>query len=86
MAESGFGDFPPGAWQGIVAPAGTPSAIIAKLNTAVNEALRSQEVRASLAKLGAEARIGPPEAFAALIAEETRKWSAVVKAANIKVD
>jgi tripartite-type tricarboxylate transporter receptor subunit TctC len=86
LAESGFADFPPGAWQGIVAPARTPPQIIAKLNAVVNEVLQSQEVRASLAKLGAEARIGPPEAFAALIAEEMRKWSAVVIAADINVD
>jgi tripartite-type tricarboxylate transporter receptor subunit TctC len=86
MRESGFPDFPPGSWQGIVAPARTPPDIVAKLNAAINESLQSAELKASLARLGAEAKIGSPADFAALIASETPKWLAVAKAAGLKAD
>lgn len=86
MAESGFVDFPPGSWQGIVAPANTPPEIVAKLNAAINAALRSPELKASFAKLGAEAKIGSPQDLTALIADESQKWRAVVKSAGIRID
>jgi tripartite-type tricarboxylate transporter receptor subunit TctC len=86
MQESGIADFPPGAWQAVVAPANTPREIIAKLNGAINESLGSQELRAGFARLRAQADIGTPQDLEALIASEMKKWSEVAKAAGIKVE
>ena len=86
MIESGFPEFVPSFWNGVVAPAGTPDVIVNKLNAAINEGLKSPEMQASLAKIGSEPTIGSPQDFAALIAAETQKWATVIKAAGIKVD
>lgn len=86
MKESGFADFPPGSWQAVVAPAGTPPAIVARLNGAINESLKSPELKAGFARLRAEADIGTPQDLADMIASENRKWSAVVKSLGLKVD
>jgi tripartite-type tricarboxylate transporter receptor subunit TctC len=73
-------------WNGVLAPAGTPASVIAKLNTTVNEGLRSQEMQASLRKLGADTKIMSPAEFSAFMLEEQRKWSEVARAASIKVE
>jgi tripartite-type tricarboxylate transporter receptor subunit TctC len=86
MKESGFADFPPGSWQAVVAPAGTPAAIVARLNGAINESLRAPELKAGFARLRAEANIGSPQDLSDMIASENRKWSAVVKSLGLKVD
>ncbi len=64
---------------GLVAPAGTPPAVIAKLNKALNEALASDDVKKRIAAEGAEALPGTPADYAADIAKEEKKWAAVVK-------
>jgi tripartite-type tricarboxylate transporter receptor subunit TctC len=86
MAEYGFGEFRSSFWTGIVAPAGTPPGVVAKLNTAVNDLLKSAAMRSSLARLGVEAKPGTPQEFAAFIASETEKWSAVADRAGIHID
>ncbi len=86
MIESGFADFVSVSWSGIVAPAGTAPEIVARLNAVVNASINAPESKASLAKLGAEAKAGTPQEFAALIAAETPKWAAVVKSAGIRID
>jgi len=86
MRESGIADFPPGSWQGILAPAQTPRDIVVRLNTVINECLRSPELVASFAKLGAYAVISTPEEFTAAIATETKKWQAVAQAASLKAE
>ena len=86
MIESGFPGFVTSYWNGVVAPAGTPESIVNKLNAAINEGLKSPDMQASLAKIGMESTIGAPQDLAALIAAETQKWTALVKAANIKLD
>ena len=73
-------------WFGVVAPAGTPPDIIQKLNAAFRESLAPAETRARLDALGAEIKIGTPAEFEKLLADELAKWTAVVKAANIKVE
>jgi tripartite-type tricarboxylate transporter receptor subunit TctC len=70
----------------VVAPAGTAPTIIDKLNAAFRESLANAETRALLDKLGAEVKIGSPAEFEKMLAHELAKWTAVVKAANIKVD
>jgi len=84
--EIGYRDLQAPFWLGVVAPGGTLPAIIDKLNAALRESLAPPQTRALLAKLGAEIRIGTPAEFGKLLSDELSKWTAVVKAANIRVD
>jgi len=68
-----------GIWQGIMAPARTPPAAIARLNAAVNTALAEPELRARLAAMGARPAGGPAEAYAAYLASEITLWSRLVQ-------
>jgi tripartite-type tricarboxylate transporter receptor subunit TctC len=86
IAESGLPGFEASAWFGIVAPAGTPPAVIARINTVVNEWLRTPQAVDKLVAQGAIAAGGTPEQFAAHIRAETDKWAKVVKASGAKVD
>mgnify|MGYP001175603598 FL=1 len=86
MDQSGFGGIAATYWNGLLAPAGTPAAIVARLNAAVNQALAAPEVRAALKKLGSDPKSGTSQEFAAFIAAEVQRWGKVVRAANIKVD
>jgi tripartite-type tricarboxylate transporter receptor subunit TctC len=84
MAEAGLPDFEAGVWFGLVAPAGTPRAVIGKLSAAANGALESDGVVAKLRAQGFEPLGGPPEEFARFIAHETVKWGAAAEAAGLK--
>ena len=86
MTESGFPQigFHPDIWQAVVAPAGTPAAIVNKLNAETNESLRTPEVTATFARLGFDAMINSPQEFAAFLAVQAQKWPPVIKAANIQ--
>jgi len=86
MAESGIADYVTTFWTGVIAPAGTPTAIVDKLNAAINTGLASPEIKDTLAKVGAEAASGSPQDFAAFIASETKKWSAIAKTAGVTVE
>jgi len=86
MLELGYMDKPYDTLFGVVAPAGTPAAIVAKLNATINEGLRSAETLGALAKLGIEPFVSTPEEFAALIAEEAPKWAEAVRLTGIKVE
>ena len=86
MKEVGVVGFPAEVWFGLLAPAGTSTAIVDKLNHAVNEGLMSAEVRASLAALGMEAKAGTVQDFAAALAEQAHDWKTVVEATGIKVE
>ena len=68
----------------MVAPAGTPSAIIGKLNAVINEGLRSAEMNANLAKFSAIAKAGSPREFAAFLALELPKWAQIVRLSGAK--
>ena len=74
------------AWYGIVAPPGTPKAIIAKINADVNEALRQPELQDKLKKLSAEIFGGSVEQTSKYMREEVERWGNVIKAANIKLE
>ena len=84
FAELGYPKVEVLNWQGLVAPKGTPKAIIDKLNAAANEALKDPQFRELMLAQGNEIGGGTPADFAALIKAESAKWSAVVKAQNIK--
>jgi tripartite-type tricarboxylate transporter receptor subunit TctC len=85
-AEAGYPKLLAPFWLGVVAPAGTPPAIVDKLNAAFRDSLAPPETRARLANLGAEIRTGTPAAFGKMLADELTQWTAVAKAANIRVD
>ena len=74
--EVGLPDLTLEFWAGVLAPAGTPPEIVGKLNAAINETLRSPEMKDSMAKLGFDAKIGSPQDFAKFIAEEIPRWTA----------
>ena len=73
-------------WTGLLAPAGTPRAIIDKLNATLIEALQSPAVKGRLEEAGAEAVGGPPAAFGTYIKTELDKWGKVVRATGAKAE
>jgi tripartite-type tricarboxylate transporter receptor subunit TctC len=82
------GEFVPGYeasfWFGVGAPQATPVVIVEKLNKEINAGLADPKIKARLADLGGEVLAGSPVDFAKLIADETKKWGKVIRAANIK--
>jgi tripartite-type tricarboxylate transporter receptor subunit TctC len=86
IAESGLPGFEASSWFGMLAPAGTPSPIVARLNADVNQWLQTAEAKEKLLAQGAVAAGGTPEQFAAHIRAETEKWAKVVKVSGAKVD
>ena len=84
FAEVGYPKVEVLNWQGLIAPKGTPKAIIDRLNAAANEALQDPQLRELMLSQGNEIGGGSPAEFAALIKSESAKWGAVVKTANIK--
>ena len=73
-------------WYGIVAPAGIPPDVVAKLNAVINKALALPEVSLQLASEGAVPVQTTPQVFAELIAREIPRWREVVRAGNVKPD
>ena len=86
VAESGFPGFDADQWYGIVAPAGIPPDVVAKLNAVINKALALPEVSLQLASEGAVPVQTTPQVFAELIAREIPRWREVVRAGNVKPD
>jgi tripartite-type tricarboxylate transporter receptor subunit TctC len=84
--ELGLHGFDATTWHGIVAPAGTPKAIIATLHRSIIAALDDPEVRTALSRLGVDIAGDTPEEFAAYIKAEIPKWAAVIKASGAKLD
>ena len=86
FAEQGMPDFAISVWWGIFGPANMPSRAMARLNQAVNAALKSPEIIAKLAAMGATPLGGTPEQFSAFYAKESSRWGTVVRSGNIKAE
>jgi tripartite-type tricarboxylate transporter receptor subunit TctC len=86
VAESGIAGFEADQWYGLVAPAATPAAVVARLNAEVNKALALPDVAQQLATEGAQPMPGAPQVFGELIRREIPRWAEVVKAGNVKPD
>ncbi|HEX4332941.1 MAG TPA: tripartite tricarboxylate transporter substrate binding protein [Usitatibacter sp.] len=86
VSESGYPGFEAATWSGIVAPAGTSPAIVAKLNAAANKALSGSAMQKQLADEGSTPLGGTPTQFSAFLKGEHAKWGAAVRDAHIKLD
>ena len=84
--ESGYKGFDAVTWFGLLAPAGTPRDVIARLNAEFNKALKQSELAKRLGDEGADPAGGTPEQFAALIKDEIPRWGKVVRDSGAKVD
>jgi tripartite-type tricarboxylate transporter receptor subunit TctC len=86
IAESGYPGFEASVWYGLVAPAATPKAVVARLHDEVQKALQTKEVRERMTAVGGEVIPGSAEMFAALIRSERQRYEKLVREANIKPD
>ncbi|MFO1413368.1 MAG: tripartite tricarboxylate transporter substrate binding protein [Burkholderiales bacterium] len=86
LAESGYPGFEVASFFGVLAPAGTPADVIAKLATDLAAVMESPEVREKFAQQSAEANVRGPEAFGRFLVAEREKWSDIVKRSGAKVD
>jgi tripartite-type tricarboxylate transporter receptor subunit TctC len=86
IAESGVPGYDVGSWYGLLAPAGTPKNIIARLNSDVHKVLRLPDVKQRLDASGFEALTSTPEEYGAFMRREVDKWAKVIKAAGIRAD
>src|SRR5512140_3241215 len=86
VAEAGLPNYEVTTWYGVLAPAGTPRPIIAKLNAEIVRLMHAPDLRERFAATGTEPRTTTPEEFAAFIKQEMAKWSKVVRDAGLKAD
>jgi tripartite-type tricarboxylate transporter receptor subunit TctC len=86
VREAGVADFTSVTWFALMAPKGTPQAIIAKLNAAVTEILKQPDVEAQFAKLGVQPAPMDAAATAKFIEEERTRWGDIIKSASVTVD
>jgi tripartite-type tricarboxylate transporter receptor subunit TctC len=86
MIESGVAGFVASSWTGILAPPGTPRPVVERLNSAVNAILVSAEMQEKLKSLGAQGKPGTSENFAAFIAADIPKWTAMAKLSGAGAD
>jgi tripartite-type tricarboxylate transporter receptor subunit TctC len=84
FVESGFPDLVIDAWTGVMAPKGTPAPVIAKLNAAINEGLKTDEIKTALTNFSALPKAGTPAEFEAFLREQLPKWGSMVKLAGAK--
>jgi len=85
-AEQGYPDFETNSWYGVLAPAGTPAAVVAYLNQAINGSLETSATRTTLGGMGFDVAPGAPSQLGALIAKDLKLNAKLVRDANIKLD
>jgi tripartite-type tricarboxylate transporter receptor subunit TctC len=86
FAEAGLPTFAPLVWNGILAPAGTPSAIVNKMSAAVSQVAKMPETVTARKDVGSESIGSSPEEFSAFLESERSKWSAIIKKNNIVLE
>ena len=86
MDELGYPGMPPDSWQAIVAPAGTPAAIVARINKVVNEGLATPELQNKLKQLGGEPQPMSVTDFAAFIADQYKRWGEVIRITGVTLN
>ena len=84
--SAGFEGYDADIWFGVLAPAGTPQPIIAKLHAALEAALKTDDVRSKLEAQLFDVRVTPPDEFGAMIKKDLARWITLVKDAKIKSD
>ena len=85
LTEAGFDGFPPAVWYGFLAPARTPPAVVAKLNAAINQQVKTPEVQAAFLKLGIETRSLTPQEFGEVLIKERELWAGLAAQTGIKL-
>jgi tripartite-type tricarboxylate transporter receptor subunit TctC len=85
IVEAGYPKLASEDWAGLLIKSGTPPAVTARLNAAINKVLQTEKVRDALAKLGVDAGGGPPEEFGTMMRAEMVRWGKIVREANIKI-
>ena len=86
MAEVGMPRMQMATWYGILAPVGTPAALVLRLNTAINKVVRNADFRVQMDRQGADPSESTPAAFASFLAEDIDRWRSVIKAGNISAE
>ena len=86
IAEQGVKGFESGTWQGVLVPAATPPAVVARLGAELTRIIRAPEVRERLVSQGAEVYTMTPAEFATFFEKERKNWAAVVQAGGVKLD
>jgi tripartite-type tricarboxylate transporter receptor subunit TctC len=86
VAESGLPGFEASNWFGLMAPAGTPQPVVARLHAETLKAMQAPDLREKLAGLGFEIQTGTPQEFVTLLRSETEKWAKVIKASGAKAE
>jgi tripartite-type tricarboxylate transporter receptor subunit TctC len=84
--ESGLPGFEADFWIGLFAPAGTPPAVVARLNSEVNRVLTSQQVKEKFLTTGVDSMVISPEAFGAIMAKDTERWGKTVQLSGMKME
>ena len=86
FTEAGVPGLELSPWFGLLAPAGTPEAVVRKINADVAELLRDKDVLERFAGAGAEPYVTQPEQFGRILQDDIQKWSQVVKASGARID
>lgn len=86
LRESGLNGYPADLWFGLMAPAGTPAAVIAKINAAENARLKTAETQEAIRKLGMQPRIMSVQEFGDVLRKEVPMWDAVAREAGVKLE
>jgi tripartite-type tricarboxylate transporter receptor subunit TctC len=84
IAESGVPDYELTSWLGVSAPAGTPAAIVEKLNAEIREVVQSPRFSARLEQDGAQPRISPAQAFGRFVEAEVGRWAKLIRASGVE--
>jgi hypothetical protein len=86
LVEQGYPDFVIDAWTGVVAPAGTPAPIVARLNAVINAGLATPESKETMDRFSSIIKTGTPQEFGAFVADQGQRWGALVKLSGAKVE